>query len=239
MVNMVSIIIPTLNEEDYLSDLLQSIKEQKYKDYEIIVSDAGSKDRTVSIAKEFGCTVVKGGSPARGRNEGAKVARGEIFMFVDSDVTFPENFLKEFLSAFKERKADVAGCALKIPSKKKIYRVYENIVKIYFRLVAGFYPHASNCFLVKRWVHEKVGGFDEGIKLGEDFAYIRAAAKVGKFAFISSTFFYVSARRSEENMTKVVVQYLLAWPYMMIFGPVRSNIFRYSFEHPPKNKKKP
>lgn len=234
--NMVSIIIPTLNEEEYLSDLLQSIKEQKYKGYEIIVADAGSKDKTVSIAKKFGCIVVKGGSPARGRNEGAKAAKGEILMFVDSDVMFPENFLAEFLSAFEKRQADVAGCVLKIPSKKKIYRIYEKIVKFYFRAVAGFYPHASNCFLVKRQIHKKVGGFDEGIKLGEDFAYIRAAAKVGKFVFISSTFFYVSARRSEENMVKVVIQYLLAWPYMMIFGPVRSDIFKYSFEHLSKKK---
>ena len=234
---MVSIIIPTLNEEEYLPRLLQSIKEQKYKDYEIIVADAGSEDRTVKIAKESGCTVVKGGSPAKGRNEGAKAAKGEIFMFVDSDVTFPENFLSEFLLAFKKRQADVAGCVLKIPSKKKIYRIYEKIVKFYFQAVAGFYPHASNCFLVKRQIHKKVKGFDEGIKLGEDFAYIRATAKAGTFAFISSTFFYVSARRSEENMVKVVIQYLLAWPYMMIFGPVRSDIFKYSFEHPPKKKK--
>ena len=234
---MVSIIIPTLNEEEYLPRLLQSIKEQKYKDYEIIVADAGSEDRTVKIAKESGCTVVKGGNPAKGRNEGAKAAKGEIFMFVDSDVTFPENFLSEFLLAFKKRQADVAGCVLKIPSKKKTYRMYEKIIKFYFQATAGFYPHASNCFLVKRWVHKNIGGFDEGIKLGEDFAYIRAAAKVGKFAFIPSLFFYVSARRAQENMAKVIIQYSFAWPYMMVFGPVRSNIFKYKFGHPPKNRK--
>ena len=66
------------DEEEYLPVLLDSIKEQSFKDYEIIVADANSTDRTREIAEEYGCTVVDGGMPAVGRNRGPEVAKGEI-----------------------------------------------------------------------------------------------------------------------------------------------------------------
>ncbi len=53
-----SIIIPTYNEEEYLPKLLYSIKEQNFKDYEIIVADAGSIDKTKEIAESYGCKVI-------------------------------------------------------------------------------------------------------------------------------------------------------------------------------------
>ena len=65
---MLSIIIPTLNEEKYLPLLLEAIKKQKVDgNLEIIVADAGSQDRTIEIARDFGCKIVPGGLPARGR----------------------------------------------------------------------------------------------------------------------------------------------------------------------------
>jgi len=67
---MLSIIIPALNEEKYLPLLLKSLKSQNFNEYEIIVVDAGSSDKTVDIAKEYGCKVVKGGVPGAGRNRG-------------------------------------------------------------------------------------------------------------------------------------------------------------------------
>ena len=94
---MISIIIPALNEENYLPRLLGSLEKQNLKDYEIILADAGSKDRTIEIAKKYGCKVVPGGLPAKGRNEGAKAARGDLFLFLDSDLVLPEGFLDAFL----------------------------------------------------------------------------------------------------------------------------------------------
>ena len=73
-----SIIIPTYNEEKGIPILIKSIQAQNYKNYEIIVADAKSKDNTVKVAKKLGARVVRGGLPARGRNNGAKVAKGEI-----------------------------------------------------------------------------------------------------------------------------------------------------------------
>ena len=92
---MLSIIIPTKNEEYYLPKLLESIKRQDYKNYEIIVADAGSKDKTRDVARKSGCKVVKGGLPSIGRNNGAKYAKGELLLFLDADTVLPENFLKD------------------------------------------------------------------------------------------------------------------------------------------------
>src|SRR3989338_1163009 len=90
----VSIIIPTLNEEEYLPKLLESIRQQRFKDLEIIVADAGSTDKTKEIAERYGCKIVPGGLPARGRNEGARVAGGELLVFLDADVMFPRDFFQ-------------------------------------------------------------------------------------------------------------------------------------------------
>lgn len=235
---MLSVIIPTKNEEEYLPLAVRSIKKQGHKDLEIIIADAGSTDKTVEIAKSLGCRVTKGGMPGKGRNEGAKVAKGDVFMFLDADATLPPGFLKKFLSEFEKKRLDVAGCAMKIPSNKKLYRVFEKLYSLYFKSTERFYPHATNCIVVRRWVHEEIGGFDETIKLGEDFEYIRAAAKVGKFGFLPKLWFYASPRRAEEGMATIATQYLLAEIYMGVIGPIRSDIFKYRFEHLPKTKKK-
>jgi glycosyltransferase involved in cell wall biosynthesis len=55
----ISIVIPTYNEEKYLPRLLKQIKQQDFTDYEIIVADNNSKDKTRSIAKRFGARITK------------------------------------------------------------------------------------------------------------------------------------------------------------------------------------
>lgn len=59
----ISIVIPTLNEAAYLSTLLDSLKTQTFRGFEIIVADANSTDRTREIALEHGARVVQGGMP--------------------------------------------------------------------------------------------------------------------------------------------------------------------------------
>ena len=234
----ISIIIPALNEEEYLPKLLESIHKQRFKDLEIIVADAGSKDRTVQIAKAHGCKVSKGGLPGKGRNEGAKVAKGEIFFFIDADAIIPSHFFEQFLREFDRRKLDVAGCSMKLPGKKKLYRVFEKMYTLYFKATERFYPHATNCIVIRRELHEKIGGFDETIKLGEDFFYVRAAAKQGKFGFIPSVYFYASPRRAEADMKKIMTQYFFGELHNIFLGPIRSDIFKYSFDRTAKLKKK-
>jgi glycosyltransferase involved in cell wall biosynthesis len=79
---MLSIIIITKNEEKYLPKLLNSIKKQNYKNYEIIVSDAKSIDSTRKIAKKCNCKIINEGLPSIGRNNGAKYTKGDLLLFL-------------------------------------------------------------------------------------------------------------------------------------------------------------
>ena len=228
---MLSIIIPTLNEEKFLPRLLNSIKEQSFSDYEIIVADAESKDKTIEIAKSFGCKIVKGGLPAKGRNEGVKRAKGDLFLFLDADIIFlSPKFLENLLKEFERRNLDIASFSIFPENKidKALYGVYNFWVK----LTQKFLPHATEAILARKEIHQKIGGFDEEIKIGEDHVYARETAKFGKFGFIKTNTVLTSSRRFErDGRFKTYLKYLLAGTYMIFFGPVKSDIFKYRFGH--------
>jgi len=236
---MLSIIIPTLNEEKYLPLLLEGIKKQKFSDYEIIIADAGSEDKTVEIAKSFGCRITGGGLPAKGRNEGAKIAQGDIFLFMDADnIYLPENFLENLIKKFKERNLGVASFPL-YPDGNKFDRLAYGLYNFWVKLSQNFLPHATNTVLVKREVHQKIGGFDEEIKIGEDHYYARRASKFEKFGFIETEPVLTSTRRfKREGRFKTYLKYLLAGIYMLFLGSVKSDIFKYRFNRPSKSQKK-
>jgi glycosyltransferase involved in cell wall biosynthesis len=228
---MLSIIIPTLNEEKYLPSLLDSIKNQSFKNYEIIVSDAGSKDKTREIAKRYGAKIVDGGLPAKGRNEGAKVARGDLLLFLDADVLLSEKFLEKSLKEFKEKKLKVASFLIAPQRKSKILKIlfflFYNLPWLFFEKI---FPHGAMAILVEKEIFQKVGGFDETLKVAEDHHFIQKAAKLGKFALIRSTKILISTRRFEkEGWVKLYLKYILIELHMIFLGPVKTDIFKYRF----------
>ena len=235
---MLSIIIPVLNEEKDLPLLLASIKKQNFRDYEIIIADANSTDRTVEIAKSYGCAVVAGGLPAKGRNEGAKVAEGNIFLFIDAEAVFQERFLEKALLKFKERKLDIASCGLEPITENKAYKILHNILyNLPARLLEDVFPYASNFILVKKEIHQRIGGFDEEITLGEDHAYVRKGAKIAKFGFLKSIKLTLLPRRFQnEGWLTISAKYYFCNLYNIFFGNVRSNIFKYNLKT--RNEKK-
>ncbi|MBZ9572293.1 glycosyltransferase [Patescibacteria group bacterium] len=230
---MLSIIIPTLNEEKFLPLLLESIKDQNFKNLEIIIADAQSKDKTVEIAKAYGCKIIKGGLSAIGRNKGAKIARGDLLLFLDADVVLPKKFIERVLKEFRERNLDIASLCLDSQSKRKTQKFLFNIfynwpILIFEKNLA----HASQAILVKKDVYQKLGGFDEKIKFAEDHNFVRRAKKIGKFGILRSTKIFSSLRRFEEDgWVKTYLKYVLAELYMIIFGDIKKDIFKYEFGH--------
>lgn len=236
---MLSIIIPTLNEENYLPFLLESIKNQNFKDYEIIVADAGSKDKTLEIAKNYGCKIVPGGLPAKGRNNGAKVAKGDLLLFLDADVILPDNFLKKSLEEFETRKLKVASYGLIPRTEQWVIRTCFDIfynwpIILWERILA----YGAMGILVEKEIFEKVGGFEEEIKLAEDHYFVRQGAKISRFGIIRSVKIYISLRRyQKDGYLKTWFKYFTCQMHMFFLGPVRSDIFNYKFGHYSKNDK--
>lgn len=230
---MISIVIPAYNEEKYLPKLLNCIKKQTYKDYEVIVADANSKDKTREIAKRFGCKIVKGGMPAFGRNNGAKSAKGKILLFLDADVQFYNNFLKNAIDEFEEKKLDIAGCYICPSSNNIIDKVFFSIFNLWIFSTQFFYPNASGSgIFCKKLLHKKVKGFDETIKLSEDMDYARRCGKFGKFRILKNAKSYVAMRRFEkEGRFKVGFKLLLSAIYRIFFGEVRSDVFQYDLRY--------
>ena len=234
---MLTIIITTLNEEDHLPSLLDSIKQQNVDDYELIVADAHSTDRTPEIATSYGCRVVAGGSPARGRNEGAKSAQGDLLLFLDADVVLKEDFLKRTLEEFERERIDVGSFCLEPQTETRVIKL---LFKLFYNwpvlLCKPILPHATQAILVKRAIHETLGGFNEEIKLCEDNDYARRAKAIGKVDILRSGRVLSSLRRFEKDgWLKTYSKYIGAEFHMILFGSVKSDIFKYRFGHYKKN----
>ena len=114
-----SIIVPVYNVEKYIDNCLKSIKNQTYKDYEVIVVNDGTKDNSMDIVKKYDVAVVeqKNQGLSAARNTGVKHATGEYLIFLDSDDSWNKDLLKELNKSLKN-KPDVV--------RFQIQETYEN-----------------------------------------------------------------------------------------------------------------
>lgn len=227
----VSIIIPTYNEEEFLPRLLESISKQTQQPREIIVADAKSTDRTRVIAKKYGCKIVAGGKPAKGRNNGAKAASGKLLLFLDADVILPENFLTRLVEQFENRELDIAGCTFKPLSNRKDDVIMHKAVSWYYKIMEKKKPHVPGfCTLIKKQTHQRIGGWDETIFVSEDTDYSLRASQAGKFEFLTEPVMWVSVRRQErDGRLKLAWQYVNLEAYLYLRGRIRNNRFNYKF----------
>jgi glycosyltransferase involved in cell wall biosynthesis len=229
---MLSIIIPTYNEENYLPFLLRSIIAQTSSDYEIIVADNNSNDLTRQLAEAAGARVVTGGLPAVGRNAGAAAAKGEVFLFLDADVILPDpKFIEDASAEFKRRKLGVATCKIEPLSDKKIDRYMHEGFNYFMWVMSAIKPHAPGfCIFVRRDVHEQIKGFNEAILLAEDHDYVERAGKIAKFRVLKSHRIPVSVRRlDKDGRFKTLLKYLAAEIHLRTKGAIKSDLFKYRF----------
>ncbi len=230
---MLSIIIPTLNEEKYLPRLLESIKKQSFSDYEIIVSDGNSQDKTREIATAGACLFITSDKrlPAHQRNEGARQAKGDVFLFLDADTVLPDNFLKNVYSEFKKRNLAAAGFYLKFDSRHWLYLAYNSVYSLLCFFGQYFKPASVGVGIIARpEFHRAISGFDETVFIGEDYDYTTRINKLGKFRMLNSSFIYFSPRRLEkEGYFRVIRKWIKASLYFIFKGPIRKKIVEYEF----------
>lgn len=162
MVVKISLIIPTKNEEKNIKELLKSIKKQKGSNYEIIVVDGGSTDRTLDIAKKYNAKIFydKGGGPSKARNIGSKKAVGELIYFIDADWKLKDSsHLKKIADSFKDSKIK---CAIPILQRTKTNIYSEAIIK------EGECGSITGAYIFRKKFFTKLGGFNEKLGFGED-----------------------------------------------------------------------
>ncbi len=216
-----SFIIPTKNEGKYLEGCLQSIRAQSVRGYEIIVVDTNSKDKTKAIARKYKAHVIN--EPRRGpgvaRNTGAKASKGQILVFCDADVRFDRYFLEELGEKFK---SSIGGCIFRLrayDARKKFevlaYDYVNCIVEFANRLGITF--TAGSCFVYRRDVFFKAGGFREDMLTNEDHDLSHRAHKIRRFVFLSDITVETSARRvSKLGLRKTIKIYFKSTAIYML-----------------------
>jgi len=233
-----SIIIPALNEEHFLPKLLESLTTQTDKNFEVIVVDGKSKDKTVEAAKQFekrlpkfSVVVADHASLPYQRNYGAHIAKSQWFVFLDSDdIVYPytvsrihayiDSHNPPFFTAWCSPDSEVYGDALFTLLTNMFYAA-SNMLKR---------PIAPGPFTgVRRDIFERVGGYDENHPFLEDQDLSQRIAKLGFLPdIIRETLFVLSLRRYRKQGTlKVLQAYAKAVVPIFIFKQTPKNMTGY------------
>lgn len=183
-----SIIIPALNEARYLPKLLYDLTVQSYRDFEVIVVDGGSKDKTIELAKTYSAQLPKltiitssRAHVCTQRNLGAKHANGEVLIFCDADNRLPSYFLQGAKYRWESSNADLLSFWIKpdisnpkndaLASAINTLLELQNSLKPTY-LLESLFAISSDCF-------KTLGGFDESIDYAEGKSLIQKATKIG------------------------------------------------------------
>lgn len=184
-----SIIIPLYNKAPYVRKALESVVSQTYKDWECIIVDDGSTDGSAAICEEYLSTLYTihhtpsekiriisqpNSGVSTARNNGVAQSQGDYLAFLDADDWWEPTFLEQMAQLIDDYpdaglyatnyiyyKPGKTHVALNIPTG------YINYSKAYYE--SGAMPVCTGATMIPRPVFEEMGGFPQGIKLGEDF----------------------------------------------------------------------
>jgi glycosyltransferase involved in cell wall biosynthesis len=202
----ISIIIPTLNEEHYIKLLIESIKRQNYTNFEILIVDGGSKDKTLEIAQKNGALVFKfpGYGEFISRNIGAKNAKGNYLLFTCADIIFPEGLLKEILEEFQKKPRLIAltgpGYPYDAPLFGKVEYIVYNIIRFFLAKLPKplkRFSTSTNFLVIRKEYFQRTGGFLVN-DINADGLIGKMLLRIGEIKFSWNIYVYLSARRMKK-----------------------------------------
>lgn len=243
---LISVVIPAFNEEGFLDKTLESLLNQDFRHFELIVVDNNSRDKTAKIAENFGAKVIF--EPRIGvgfaRQRGFMEAKGDIIATTDADTILPKNWVSKIIREFRKRKKMVAygglfalysgTSASKIIISRLAYPVW-----ILDRLFCGGWSIPGANFSVKKKAFMAVGGFDEQLTLGEDADISQRLKKVGKVFLDRKFIVLTSGRRFGKGLFPAMKTYIPNAVVRMTVGKNKfTKLIPVRIEEPIKIRKK-
>jgi rSAM/selenodomain-associated transferase 2/rSAM/selenodomain-associated transferase 1 len=222
-----SVIIPTLNEENHIRQTLEHIG--KISQGEVIVVDGGSTDNTAQIAKECGARVLSS-RPSRGgqMSAGASEAAGDLMLFLHADTILPDNFLSLIRQTMTDPEVAGGSFALKIHPSTPLIRYIERNVTWRTRLFR--LPYGDQAIFVRASLFRLMGGYAD-IPLMEDVEFVRRLRKRGKLAFIPVPVITSSRRYAKTGALRAILKNkLVLFGYYLKISPSRLAQFYYNKE---------
>lgn len=210
-----SIIIPTLNEEKYLPILLSDLKDQTYANFEVVVVDGKSDDKTVKKSqkfdKHFPLKIIT--SQKRNvcfqRNLGVEHAKSDWIIFMDADIRVQPFFLQGIKYRADQYESDMFVTYLKPDSSHQLDIVLMAVTNMQINSQKSSNKPAfmESMFVIKKEIFKKIGGFDESVKWGEGGVFVTKAAKKGyKFSVYKDPEYTFSLRRLRSQGTLKIIR---------------------------------
>ena len=200
----VSVVIPTLQEGRYIRRCLDSLANQSYPHYEIIVVDGGSTDDTLAIARSCGVRVIQapGSTVVTARQLGVESAAGTIIVGADADTFYPADYIAHVVADFARdpRIVAVGGIAVFEPKPWWCYQIWIATYCIYttiYRLTGKVVYVAASNFAYTKAAFEQVGGYTTYLEVGGDeLDILRKLKQAGTILHDTQLIVYPSSRRA-------------------------------------------
>ena len=164
---LVSVIVPVYNGKEHIAKCLDALSASSYPSFEIIVIDDCSTDDTVSIVQQKGVTILqtsKQSGPGVARNIGAQCAKGEILLFIDSDITVQKETISLVVNNFYRDPDIVAlfGSYDSEPAERNFISQYKNLFHHYHHQHAEreAFSFWAGCGAIRKNIFREMGGFD-------------------------------------------------------------------------------
>jgi rSAM/selenodomain-associated transferase 2 len=204
----ISVVIPVLNEEDRIAELMQAVRAHAtgYVD-EMIVVDGGSCDNTLKIARESGAVTL---SSQRGRgrqmNHGADKAASEVLYFLHADTIPPPGFDKVIID--KVLSGYSAGCfRLRFDWEHPMLKFYS----LFTRFKTTLVRFGDQSLFVEKSLFKKIDGFEENLIVMEDQKIVRELKKWAPFTVCKNEVITSARKYREVGAVKLQILFFLIW----------------------------
>lgn len=205
--------MPAYNEEKYIGKCLDSITNQDYDDYEVIVSLNNCTDGTEDIVKKYrGVKIVK--EERKGvtyaRQTGTREVQGEIIASTDADSNYPKNWLSKIASNFENKDVAALYGPVYFEGQSSLLKFMARYVYTAFLGISRLFGNdnvAGINFAFRKSVFNKVNGYTLGLKSAEDIDLAEKIRKFGKIKFDKKLIVYTSDRKFEGRFFKSLIHH--------------------------------